>query len=126
MPIATSTTAVIAYKYHDYTTTMVCATKNNCSSVIMVLYLYHIYDKITVVKRFFSVAKTIVVCVIVVNIFTGGRYTRIPLQYFCYRDLYILILLVHSKLDQRSNHKAAMPLQREILNFSYDSTCSSI
>ena len=53
MPIATSTTAVIAYKYHDYTTTMVCATENNCSSVIMVLYLYHIYDKITVVKRFF-------------------------------------------------------------------------
>ena len=57
---------------------------------------------------------------------TRGRNTRIPLRYFCYRDLEILILLVHSKLDQRSNHEAAMSLQREIYNFSYDSTCSSV
>ena len=36
------------------------------------------------------------------------------------------MLLVHSKLDQKSNLKADMSLQTEIYDFSYDSTCSSI
>ena len=92
-PITKNTTAVfvvyILYIYHDgfrqqkkpfyydysITVTFTIPIVKSTTAVIVVLYLYHIslYIYTTVVKRFFSVAKTIVVCVIVVNIFTCGK-----------------------------------------------------